>query len=150
MISQIKKQIKISSSLEETFEFGRKLGKNCQGGEVFLLFGDLGAGKTSLMQGLAAGLGCKQQINSPTFNILKLYNIKNSERVKIKLFCHIDAYRLNSGEDLIKLGVDEYFNSPDTVSALEWAEKVKSAWPQEIIKIKLKALSESKREIKIF
>ncbi len=163
MSSQIKKQIKISSSLEETFEFGRELGKNCQGGEVFLLFGDLGAGKTSLLQGLGAGLGYKKQINSPTFNILKLYNVGNDEKnlkkdknnkvnnqVKIKLFCHIDAYRLSSAEDLVKLGVDEYFNSFDTVSALEWAEKVESAWPREVIKIKLKTLSENKREIKIF
>ena len=143
----IQKETIITSSEKETADYGEKIGKNCQGGEVFLLFGDLGAGKTSLLQGLAKGLGVKNQINSPTFNILKLYEIKAKQRQG--LFCHIDAYRLESGDDLVKLGIDEFLDDKDTVTAIEWAEKVKSIWPREYISIKISSMSKNKREIEI-
>ncbi|MEI6835239.1 MAG: tRNA (adenosine(37)-N6)-threonylcarbamoyltransferase complex ATPase subunit type 1 TsaE [Candidatus Falkowbacteria bacterium] len=122
----------ITSTPEETFVFGENLGKNCQGGEVFLLSGDLGAGKTCLTQGLARGLGVKGKVNSPTFNIMKIY------KTKIGHLCHIDAYRLNSGSDLKMIGLDDYLEKKDTVVVIEWAEKVKSVWPKNRIRIKIK------------
>lgn len=143
----ITKETITTSSEKETADYGERIGKNCQGGEVFLLFGDLGAGKTSLLQGLARGLGVKNQINSPTFNILKLYEIKAPK--KPKLFCHIDAYRLESGDDLMKLGIDEFLDDKETVTAIEWAEKVESIWPREYIRIELTSISKNKREIEI-
>jgi tRNA threonylcarbamoyladenosine biosynthesis protein TsaE len=133
----------ITISERETFNFGLTLGKKCRGGEVFALCGNLGAGKTKLLQGLAKGLGVRSLITSPTFNILKLYTAAG----KIKNFCHIDAYRLKSEKDLIFLGVKEFFDSPETVTAIEWAEKVKKIWPRNVKIIKIKAISENQREI---
>jgi len=132
-----------------TFELGEKLGRQCVGGEVFMLIGDLGAGKTKLLQGLAVGLGIKSRVNSPTFNILKIYKIVSRKDLKsrIKAFCHIDAYRLKAGADLISLGVEEYFASSETVIAIEWADKVKDIWPRGAKVIYLRALSEGSREI---
>ena len=92
------KEIKTTSP-EETFSFGEELGKSCHGGEVILLLGNLGAGKTCLTQGIARGLGVRGKVNSPTFNIMKIY------KIKIGTLCHIDAYRLNSGLDLEKIGI---------------------------------------------
>ncbi|NCN99714.1 tRNA (adenosine(37)-N6)-threonylcarbamoyltransferase complex ATPase subunit type 1 TsaE [Candidatus Falkowbacteria bacterium] len=132
----------ISVNEDETFAWGESLGKKCQGGEVFLLFGDLGVGKTKLLQGLAKGLGVKGIVNSPTFNILKIYHAQ-----VVKEFCHVDAYRLNSADDLESLGIQEFFDSKETVTAIEWAEKVKKIWPQGAKQIRIKFLSEKYREI---
>jgi tRNA threonylcarbamoyladenosine biosynthesis protein TsaE len=139
----------ITKTESATFKLGEKFGRQCVGGEVFLLIGDLGAGKTKLLQGLAAGLGVKSKVNSPTFNILKIYQIasRKDSKSRTKAFCHIDAYRLKAGADLISLGVEEYFNSPETVIAIEWADKVKDIWPRGAQVIRLRALSEGSREI---
>jgi tRNA threonylcarbamoyladenosine biosynthesis protein TsaE len=139
----------ITKNEQATFDLGKKLGRQCVGGEVFMLVGDLGAGKTKLLQGLAVGLGVKDKVNSPTFNILKVYKIVSRAR-RLRTFCHIDAYRLNSGADLIALGVEEYFSSPETVTAVEWAEKVRDIWPKRARVVKIKALSEFARQLNIY
>ncbi|MFA5184527.1 MAG: tRNA (adenosine(37)-N6)-threonylcarbamoyltransferase complex ATPase subunit type 1 TsaE [Patescibacteria group bacterium] len=133
----------ITKNDQDTFNFGLKLGKNCQGGEVFALCGDLGAGKTKLAQGLARGLGVEERVTSPTFNILKTYLVSGSERI----FCHIDAYRLRSAQDLVSLGIEELFASQQAVIVIEWADKVKKIWPLKARQIKIRALSEQRREI---
>lgn len=133
----------ITKNEKATFNLGLALGKKCRGGEVFALCGDLGAGKTRLLQGLAVGLGVKNRVNSPTFNILKIYKSVG----KVKYFCHIDAYRLGSERDLIILGVEEFLNSAETVTAIEWAEKVKKIWPKNVKIINIKQLSINNREI---
>jgi len=140
----------ITNNEKETISLGQKLGKICRGGEVFVLSGNLGAGKTKLLQGLAKGLGVKERVNSPTFNILKIYKINKSNNLLnrgVKVFCHIDAYRLESDKDLISLGISEFFNQPEVVTAIEWAEKVKKIWPKKARVIKIKSLTEKKREI---
>lgn len=134
----------------KTYQFGQKLGRECQGGETFILIGDLGAGKTKLLQGLAQGLGVKAKVNSPTFNIMKVYAVKSTDdNRKLKVFCHIDAYRLRSAQDLVSLGVEEFFNSLDTVTAIEWGEKVKEIWPKKAKVIKIKISAENNRVISI-
>lgn len=133
----------ITNSEKETFAFGLKLGRLCRGGEVFALCGDLGAGKTKLVQGLAHGLGIKSRVTSPTFNILKVYKVSS----KINNFYHIDAYRLQSEIDLIALGSQEFFSLSDSVVAIEWADRVKKIWPPKTKMIKIKSLSETQREI---
>jgi len=143
-----KKTIKNSHSLQETFDFGFAIGKLCQGGEVFLLNGDLGAGKTSFLQGLGSGLGIKTRINSPTFNILKLYKARASkDDARLLNFCHIDAYRLNSGKDLENIGLSDYLEDKKTVTAIEWADRVKSIWPKSYTKINLEISGEETRRI---
>ena len=140
----------ITKNETETFNLGRELGKKCRGGEIFILNGDLGAGKTRLVQGLAQGLGVKAKVNSPTFNIIKVYSIKGAVGNKrAKVFCHIDTYRLRSVHDLIFLGVEEFFSDPGTVTAIEWGEKVKEIWPKRAVVINIKMLDENSREISI-
>ena len=136
-----------SKNEKETLIFGENFAKKLKGGEVLALFGDLGAGKTKFLQGLAKGLGVKNKVNSPTFNILKIYKTKAGS--KIKTFCHIDAYRLFSEKDLISLGVEEYFQDKNTVTAIEWAERIKKILPKKTIMVDIKHLSEDERIIKI-
>ncbi len=137
----------ISRNEEETVNFGIKLAKKMKGGEVLAFSGNLGAGKTKLIQGLAKGLGVPGRVNSPTFNILKMYRINRPG--KIKAFCHIDAYRLNSGKDLTVLGIEELFGRLEVVTAIEWAEKVKEILPLKALKINIDYFSENKRKISL-
>jgi tRNA threonylcarbamoyladenosine biosynthesis protein TsaE len=129
----------------ETWQAGFDFAKNLNTGTTLALYGNLGAGKTKFLQGLAKGLGVKDIVNSPTFNILKTYSVGGNKT--IKRFCHIDAYRLDSEKDLITLGIDEFISDPGTVTAIEWAEKIKNIWPENTLEIKLKVLTEIKREL---
>ncbi|HBA37040.1 TPA: tRNA (adenosine(37)-N6)-threonylcarbamoyltransferase complex ATPase subunit type 1 TsaE [Candidatus Falkowbacteria bacterium] len=139
----------ITTTEKETFAWGLKLGRQCRGGEVFALCGELGAGKTKLAQGIAAGLGVTGRVNSPTFNILKVYKIDQSKTKKtpVRTFCHIDAYRLQSERDLQALGVEEIFVSPDTVTAIEWGEKAVGILPLRTQIIGLKSLDQKCRQV---
>ncbi len=139
-------KIIITNNEQETFNLGKSLGKKCCGGEIFALQGNLGSGKTKFTQGLAQGLGVLNNVNSPTFNIFKLYKLNG----RIKYFCHLDTYRLKSEEDLISLGVEEFFNSPEAVVVIEWAEKVKKILPVRAKIIKIESLSPQTRKISIY
>ncbi len=145
-----KKEMKtvLSCSEKETKEIGVSLGRACLGGEVFCLSGDLGAGKTSLSQGVARGLGIKKIVSSPTFIILNSYKIKNSP--KIKFLIHIDAYRLKNTKELEGIGFFDIIKDKKNITIIEWGEKIKKHLPREIIKIKIKILKNSKRKITIF
>ena len=134
----------ISTSEKQTFNFAKKFATKLVGGEVLCLIGDLGAGKTAFTKGLAAGLGVKNIVTSPTFVLMKNYKANN-----IKHLAHIDAYRLNNGEQLLAIGADDYFNQPEVVTAIEWADRVKDIWPEKVIKIEFKILKGDNREIKI-
>lgn len=134
----------ISKSEKETFEFAKTFAQKLKGGEVLCLIGDLGAGKTAFTKGLANGLEVKNIITSPTFVLMKVYNIKNK---KIKTLAHIDAYRLTDGEALKQIGVDDYFNDKNCVTIIEWADRVKEIWPKNIIEIHFKILEGDKREV---
>jgi len=139
-----KSQEYISNNPEETFALGKELAATLRGGEILALSGNLGAGKTAFVQGLAAGLGVKAKVNSPTFTIMKLYPAKKGN---IKQLCHIDAYRLSSGKELLDIGADDYLGQKDTVSAIEWIERVKSVLPVNIANIKIKILKKDLRKI---
>ena len=133
-------------NLEDTKKLAQKITNNLNGGEVIALIGNLGAGKTTFTQFIAKELGVKDIVNSPTFNIMKIYDIKKSN---IKQLIHIDAYRLNSQEELEGLGVNEYFESKNTITIIEWADKVKNILPKNttIINIKLNKKKERLFEI---
>jgi tRNA threonylcarbamoyladenosine biosynthesis protein TsaE len=119
---------KITNSEKETFEFAKKFAKKLKGGEVIGLVGDLGAGKTVFVKGLAAELGVKQNITSPTFVLMKVYKIRNLKS-EIRNLIHIDAYRVKNAEDLTAIGAKEYFNRPDAITVIEWADKIKKILP---------------------
>ncbi len=116
----------ITKSGEETKKWAKEYAQSLKGGEIIGLIGDLGAGKTTFSQGLAVGLGIKQNVNSPTYVIMKIYPI-NSPKSKIKNLIHIDAYRLESEKDLETIGAMEYFGREDSIIVIEWADKIKKA-----------------------
>jgi len=125
----------LSKSEKQTFNFAKKFASKLKGGEVLCLIGDLGAGKTAFTKGLAAGLEIKNTITSPTFVLMKNYKSKTK---KLSL-AHIDAYRLENGEQLEGIGVEDYFNNDNCVTVIEWADKVKDIWPDkaQIIEFKI-------------
>ncbi len=135
------KEVKLNSA-QETFEFGQTLGKKCVSAELFTLSGDLGAGKTTLTQGIASGLGYKGVVNSPTFNILKQYKLNSPN---ISYLYHIDAYRLKSEADLIDLGIEEILENEDAVVVIEWPEKIKDILPRIYTEISIKSIDDNSR-----
>jgi tRNA threonylcarbamoyladenosine biosynthesis protein TsaE len=113
---------------------------------IIALSGDLGAGKTTLVQFLAKQLGITEHLQSPTFVILKSYQLSATS---YKLFTHIDAYRLNSKEELEKLNWQEYANNPDNLICIEWPEQVEGLLSEDILCVSLEHVSEQERKIKI-
>jgi tRNA threonylcarbamoyladenosine biosynthesis protein TsaE len=109
--------ILISKSPDETFALGQEWGREARRGWIIGLSGDLGAGKTELVKGLAAGLGSSARVHSPTFALLNEYRDG-----RLPLF-HLDLYRLNSREEVIGAGLEEYLTRPDGVSVVEWIER---------------------------
>ncbi|MDP3043657.1 MAG: tRNA (adenosine(37)-N6)-threonylcarbamoyltransferase complex ATPase subunit type 1 TsaE [bacterium] len=134
----------ITNSEKETFNFAKKFAKRLKGGKIIGLTGDLGAGKTVFAKGLAAGLGVKKNITSPTFVLMKVYQTKYPN---IKYLIHIDAYRLKTPQDLIAIGAEEYFNRPDAVTVIEWADKIKKILPKKTKYIGIINKDENKRII---
>jgi len=115
-----------SYSPEQTQLLGSYLGKLAQVGDIFLLTGDLGTGKTCLIQGIAHGLGIEEYAFSPSFVIIREY------RGRLPLY-HIDFYRLDRIEEITDLGLEEYFYQ-DGVVVMEWADR----WPEILPEWKLK------------
>lgn len=138
----------ISKNTEETRKIGEILGQTIKGGAVIALTGNLGAGKTAFVKGLAKGLGIKSTVTSPTFLLIKKYGIQKA-RPKIESFYHIDCYRLENEKKLQFLGVEEILNDKRAVVAIEWPEKIKKLLPKSAIKIKFSRMSENERKISI-
>jgi tRNA threonylcarbamoyladenosine biosynthesis protein TsaE len=129
----------ITSSAEETFDFARRIGDQLKGGEVFLLTGDLGAGKTVFAKGLAAGLGiASADVTSPTFTLV------NAHEGRLR-FYHIDLYRLDAGMHQ-GLGLAEIFEEENAVTLIEWAERL-SVVPGGATVIEMVWVSPSERRI---
>jgi tRNA threonylcarbamoyladenosine biosynthesis protein TsaE len=131
----------ISHSPEETQKIGVRLGELALPGDIFLLVGGLGAGKTCLTQGIAWGLGIKEYAASPSFVVIReLYG-------RLPLY-HIDFYRLDHLEEIAELGLDDYLYGKG-VCVLEWAEKGLSLLPEEHLLIEIGYLSDSERSLKL-
>jgi tRNA threonylcarbamoyladenosine biosynthesis protein TsaE len=127
----------ITHSPEETQQFGRLFGELAQPGDVYLLSGKLGAGKTCLTQGIAWGLGIEEYAASPTFVLMR--ELKG----RLTLY-HIDLYRLDHIEEIADLGLDDYFYGKG-VCAVEWAEKGLGILPEENLLVQINYLSEMER-----
>lgn len=131
---------KISKSVKETINIGKKLAKSLKGGEIILLSGALGAGKTVLAKGIASGLGISQNdVISPTFVLLRIHKGKHSLQ-------HFDFYRIKNQQDIFALGYEEYFYS-DGVTLVEWPERLKFLKPREFLRIKLSSKDKNTRTI---
>ena len=119
----VQEQIVYIKNEHDTEEFGMKLASSLEPGDIMALIGDLGTGKTTLTKYIAKGLGVTENIDSPTFNI-----VKEHKSGRIPLF-HFDVYRLSSGDELLDIGADEYFYS-DGVCIIEWADIVADVVPE--------------------
>ena len=113
---------------------------------VIALEGELGAGKTTFIQGFAKALKIKQKITSPTFVLIKSYKLP---AITYKLLYHIDAFRLKDWHDLVSLGIKEIFANPQNIILIEWAERVKSILPKKRINIHIDHISKNERKISI-
>ena len=115
-------------NLQETQKIAQQFALRLKGGEVIGLMGELGAGKTVFVQALAKALGVKEKVNSPTFVLMKIYPALNHS--SILNFVHVDAYRLKDSNELKNIGLLDYLGRPDTVTVVEWADRVKEILPQ--------------------
>jgi tRNA threonylcarbamoyladenosine biosynthesis protein TsaE len=127
----------ISHSPEETLALGIRLGKLAQPGYIFLLSGQLGAGKTCLTQGITRGLGSMEYALSPTFVLMR------EIRGRLSLY-HIDLYRLDRIEEIVDLGLEEYLYGQG-LTVVEWAEKGSGTLPAEHLLIRIDYLSDTER-----
>ena len=119
----MKEQVIETTSAEETFALGEKIGRECEPGQVFTLIGDLGVGKTVFTQGVAKGLGIKEPVNSPTFTIVQEY-----EEGRLP-FYHFDVYRIGDVEEMEEIGYEDYFYS-DGICLIEWANLIEEILPE--------------------
>ena len=126
--------------LESMAHFAEVLAKHLSAGDIILLNGDLGAGKTTLTQFIGKAMGVKRNINSPTFNIIKSY-----QGNAFKLH-HMDCYRLEDSEE--DLGFDEYFED-QAVTLIEWSEFIESFLPNNHLTINIKTINETTRNIEM-
>ena len=113
---------------EETFEVGRTIGMNAKPGQIYTLTGDLGLGKTVFTQGVAAGLGITEPVNSPTFTIIQEY-----EDGRLP-FYHFDVYRIGDLEEMEEIGYDDYFFGQG-ICLIEWAELIEEILPEKRIEV---------------
>ena len=144
------KQRCITYSVSQTKNLGKKLAQDIlkfslkKKAIVIALKGELGSGKTTFLQGFAKGLGIKDRILSPTFVILKNFQLPTSN---FKCFYHIDCYRIKKPKELLILGFKEIISNPQNIVAIEWAEKVNKILPKESIILDFKFKKKKEREI---
>lgn len=132
-----------TNSEQETKNLGRKIAK-MYSSKIFALTGDLGAGKTTFVQGFSEGLGIKDKVISPTFVLIRQHPIPKTKKV----LYHIDLYRLES-VDKQELGLQEILSDPSAIILIEWAEKLKDL-PKGSIRISIEKEGNEKRNFSIF
>lgn len=130
-----------SRSPEDTQAIGERLGARLEAGDVVACIGELGAGKTCFLQGLARGLGVQADVTSPTFVLINQY------RGRLPVY-HVDAYRTESLTELVDLGVEELFHG-DGVAVVEWADKLLPLLPPHAITVTITGLGDEPRQIVI-
>lgn len=128
------KKIVIKSPAEME-KFSRAVAKSLKGGVVLALTGELGAGKTSFVKGLAKALGIRRIVQSPTFLLMKCYPTPKAIRAKKNIhdFCHVDAYRIKKDHELMAIGFVEHLEDDGTVMVVEWANLVQKLIPPEAL-----------------
>lgn len=135
------KEIIITNSEKETENAGERLGSRIRDGSVIAMYGDLGAGKTAFVRGLARGMGIDARVSSPTFTIVNEY-------IGARTLLHFDMYRLDSAEELFDIGWEDYI-ARNAVCAVEWSENVQDAFFGDEIRLTIKKQSDTQREITI-
>ena len=158
--------IYLSNSPKETQKISSNLAAKMNGGptslklrraRIIALEGELGAGKTTFVQAFVKALGITAKIKSPTFNIVKKYEIRNPKsetntKYKIlntKYIYHIDCYRLRDHKDALPVGIKEIFKEKDALVLIEWPERISKILPKKIIRVHIDHIAPSKRKITI-
>ena len=132
----------ISKSEKDTIQFARDLVKDLEPGSIICLIGDLGAGKTTFVKGLAKGLKLSEhKVSSPTFVIMNIYE------GKLPIY-HFDLYRLEDEKSIMAIGYEEFFYG-EGISVIEWADRLGNLTPKEYLKIELKHKSDQERTITV-
>jgi len=131
----------LTNSESETTAAGEVFAKRLRPGDVVAMYGDLGAGKTAFIRGMAAGLGLPVRVCSPTFTIVNEY------LGPVPLF-HFDMYRLKNADELFEIGWEDYL-SRGGICAVEWSENVEDAFSDDVYRIKINKLGDQQREIEI-
>lgn len=138
----------LSTSVEETNAYARRfldqIRSRTSGVLVVGLYGELGAGKTTFVQAVARALGVQEEVQSPTFVLLKQYRTKDPV---FKTLIHIDAYRLKNASELGALRFSDFLDTPGTLILIEWPERIADAVPVDHIKILFEHVNEAKRKI---
>jgi tRNA threonylcarbamoyladenosine biosynthesis protein TsaE len=134
-------KIFVTGNFKETQKIGHDFGKFLEKGDVVCLYGNLGNGKTTFVQGLARGLGIKNRIISPTFIIVRNYKLGFAS------FYHIDLYRAENKKDIESLGIEEIMNNKNNIVIIEWAEKLNNFLPPNRIDIELNYEKDDVRKI---
>ena len=129
----------ISNSEKDTYKLAKMFEEKLHGGEVVVLNGDLGAGKTTFTKGLCKALGVTENVTSPTFTLMNIY-----KSGRLNLY-HFDMYRIEDESEALELGLDEFFNS-NGVCMIEWAENIRYMIPKNHIAINITKLGENSRE----
>ncbi len=117
-----------TTSAQETFALGKSLAKRLRGGDVMALRGDLGSGKTTLVQGIATGFGIRRPVNSPTFVLMRVYPVRPARR-GIQQLVHVDGYRIHDEREFEGIGLHDYLGRADTVTLIEWPQRIPSLLP---------------------
>lgn len=135
----------IINNLKETKKFAKNFAKILKGGEVVLLGGDLGAGKTTFTKSVLKCLGVKDEVTSPTFTIMREYDGK-----KFKIY-HFDMYRLTSGQEAKEFGLEDYIYSKnkDSIVFIEWPENVQDILVGDFIKVDISILDSDRRQFDV-
>jgi tRNA threonylcarbamoyladenosine biosynthesis protein TsaE len=137
----------VSKSLEDTNKIAFDFSKNLKGGDVIFLIGDLGSGKTTFVQAVTKSLGYEDNVTSPTFSIMNIYPIENE---KIKTINHFDLYRIEEDSELHNLDLEEYLNSKESVTFIEWPKnKVETFIKSGYNEIKFEQIDSNTRKITI-
>lgn len=143
-----------SASPEETERMGEALGGLLRPGDVVALFGELGSGKTVLVRGIAAGLGCAaRDVHSPSFTLVNEYVCRRAGRGETRddrdrRMAHVDLYRIRSEDELPGIGWDEYLHSGHVV-AVEWAERAERWLPADHLRVRLETLEPNRRRLRV-
>ena len=127
-----KEKVFSCASVEDTYQFAKEVISKCDQ-NVIALFGDLGSGKTTFTQGVGKALGISQRITSPTFILMRRYEITDNQ--KWDFLFHVDLYRTNSFHDIEGLGLLDLMKDPKNLFVIEWADKMKEYLPEKRIEI---------------
>ena len=138
----------ITYSAEETREVGKNFARTLSPGMLVCFEGNLGAGKTTFIQGLLEGLGAEKPFVSPTFILMKQYDLAVPTPAGIKWVYHADAYRLGAKE-FREIGFEEWIADSQGVTLLEWPQRIEELLPQIYITVKIESISEMERKITI-